>query len=116
VEGGTLIPSDFGYSKSRELLFYLLCHPPRTREQIGLALWPEASASQLRGSFHEALRRLRKALGGAQWIVYENKRYSFNSSLRGYYFFDVEAFEERLTEARKLLTCAWLPKLQIPAA
>jgi DNA-binding SARP family transcriptional activator len=98
VGGRTLTSSDFGYSKPRELLFYLLCHPPRTREQIGLALWLEA---QLRGSFHEALRRLRKALGGAQWIVYENKRYSFDRSV-GSYFFDVEAFEEKLAKAGKV--------------
>jgi DNA-binding SARP family transcriptional activator len=102
VAGHTLTSSDFGYAKPRELLFYLLSHPPRTREQIGLALWPEASASQLRGSFHEALRRLRKALGGSRWIVHENKRYSFNPSLKGhYFFFDVEAFEEKLTEAER---------------
>jgi DNA-binding SARP family transcriptional activator len=97
----TLSPSEIGYAKPKELLFYLLNNPPRTREQIGLAIWPEASASQLRRSFHEALRHLRKALGGAQWIVYENKRYSFNRSLEGHYFFDVEAFEQRLAEARK---------------
>jgi hypothetical protein len=35
--------------KSRELLYYLLSHPEgRTKEQIGLALWPEASTAQLR--------------------------------------------------------------------
>jgi predicted ATPase/DNA-binding SARP family transcriptional activator len=102
VAGRDLSPSEFGYAKPQGLLFYLLSHPPRTREQTGLALWPEASPSQLRGSFHEALRRLRKALGGSQWIVHENKRYSFNHSLKGYYFFDVEAFESELREARKV--------------
>jgi DNA-binding SARP family transcriptional activator len=103
VAGHTLTSSDFGYAKPRELLFYLLSHPPRTREQIGLSLWPEASSSQLRGSFHEALRRLRKALGGAKWIVHENKHYSFNRSLGGSsYYFDVEAFEQRLAEARRV--------------
>ena len=101
VGSHTLTSSDFGYAKPKELLFYLLSHPPRTREQIGLALWPDASPSKLRGSFHEALRHLRKALGGAQWIVHENKRYSFNRSLEGHYFFDVEAFESKLAEARK---------------
>jgi DNA-binding SARP family transcriptional activator len=34
--------------------------------------------------------------------VHENKRYSFNRLLKGYYFFDVEAFEPELAEARKL--------------
>ena len=56
--------------KSRELLYYLLSFPQgRTKEQIGLALWPEASTSQLRSSFHDTLYRLRRALGGKEWIV-----------------------------------------------
>jgi predicted ATPase/DNA-binding SARP family transcriptional activator len=99
-EGRPLTSSEFGYAKPRELLFYLLSHPPRTREQIGLALWPEASASKLRGSFHDALHRLRKALGGSEWVVHEGGRYSFNRSLG--YFFDAQAFEERLEKARRL--------------
>src|SRR5207249_2802726 len=43
LAGRALAPTAFAYVKAQELLFYLLCHPPRTREQIGLALWPEAS-------------------------------------------------------------------------
>jgi len=86
--------------KPRELLFYLLSHPPRTKEQIGLALWPEASTSQLRSSFHDTLYRLRKALGAKEWILFHKGRYSFNRSLP--YFFDVEAFEESLSEARRV--------------
>ncbi len=35
-----LAPSEWTYAKTRELLFYLLSHPSRTKEQIGLALWP----------------------------------------------------------------------------
>jgi DNA-binding SARP family transcriptional activator len=50
--------------KPRELLYYLLSHPEgRTKEQIVLALWPDASASQLRSSFHDTMFRLRRALG-----------------------------------------------------
>jgi len=65
VERGehALTPSQWGYAKPKELLFYLLSHPPRTKEQIGLALWPEASSSQLRSSLHRTLHHLRKALG-----------------------------------------------------
>ena len=51
--------------KPRELIYFLLSHPEgRTKEQIGLALWPEASTAQLRSSFHDTLYRLRRALGG----------------------------------------------------
>jgi predicted ATPase/two-component SAPR family response regulator len=102
VERGeqALSPSEWGYAKPRELLFYLLSHPPRAKEQIGLSLWPEASSSQLRSSLHRTLHHLRKALGRAEWISFEKGRYSFNRSLG--YFYDAEAFESKLAEARRL--------------
>ena len=98
-----LTPSDWTYAKSRELLFYLLSHPPRTREQIGLYLWPDASPSRLRKAFHNVVYYLRRALGDQGWILFEGGRYSFNRSL-GRFFFDVEAFEVNLAEARRLKT------------
>ncbi|MBV9879796.1 MAG: AAA family ATPase, partial [Gemmatirosa sp.] len=59
----------WGSARPRELLVYLLMHPEgRTKEQVGLAFWPDASAAQLRNSFHVTLHRLRKALGGADWV------------------------------------------------
>jgi len=87
--------------KSRELLYYLLSHPEgRTKEQIGLALWPEASTAQLRSSFHDTVFRLRRSLGGKEWVVFEKRRYAFGRSLD--YFYDVEEFEGHLSEARRL--------------
>jgi len=87
----------------RELLFYLLSYPEgRTKEQIGLALWPEASTSQLRSSFHDTLYHLRRALGGKEWISFQKGRYYFGRSL--FYSYDVEAFEWNLSEARRLRT------------
>jgi DNA-binding SARP family transcriptional activator len=94
-----LASSEWGYAKPKELLFYLLSHPPRTKEQVGLALWPEASTAQLRSNFHVTVYRLRRALGRPEWIVFENGRYAFNRSLS--YFFDAEAFELGLAEARR---------------
>ena len=86
--------------KPRELLYYLPSHlEGRTKEQIGLALWPEASTSQLRSSFHETLYRLRRALGGKEWISFRKGRYAFGGSLPYYY---VEAYERDLDEARRL--------------
>jgi DNA-binding SARP family transcriptional activator len=87
--------------KPRELLFFLLSHPEgRTKEQIGLALWPEASASQLRSSFHDTVYRLRRALGGKEWIAFKKGRYTFERSLS--YSYDVEDFEQNLAEARRV--------------
>ena len=87
--------------KPRELLFYLLSHPEgRTKEQIGLALWPEASTAQLRSSFHDTVFRLRRALGGKGWVLFEKRRYFFGRTLS--YSYDVEDFEEHLAEGRRL--------------
>nr|MBA2714505.1 tetratricopeptide repeat protein [Rubrobacteraceae bacterium] len=87
--------------KSRELLYYLLSHPEgRTKEQIGLSLWPEASTAQLRSSFHDTMFRLRRALGGKEWVVFEKRRYAFGRSLD--YSYDVAAFEQNVSEARRL--------------
>ena len=99
-KGGHPLDSVDWIHKPRELLFYLLSHPPRSKEQTGLSLWPEASTSQLRSSFHDTLYRLRQALGAKEWVIFEKGRYSFNRSLP--YFFDVEAFEESLSEARRV--------------
>lgn len=95
-----LAPADWGSAKPRELLLHLLCHPEgRTKAQIGLALWPEASPAQLRNNFHVALHHLRRALGGAEWVVYEGDRYAFNRALP--YRYDTEEFERHLAGARE---------------
>ncbi|RIK44641.1 MAG: hypothetical protein DCC55_01895 [Chloroflexi bacterium] len=91
--------SEWTYAKARELLFYLLCHPSRTREQIGLVFWPDASPAQLRNSFGVALYHLRRALGRTEWIVFDDDRYAFNRTLP--YWFDLEAFEDHLLQARQ---------------
>jgi DNA-binding SARP family transcriptional activator len=99
--GGRPLASPEWIHKPRELLFYLLCHPEgRTKEQIGLALWPDASTSQLRSSFHDAVYRLRRALGDKEWVSFQKGRYAFERSLP--YYFDVEDFEENLSEAQRL--------------
>ncbi len=87
--------------KPRELLYYLLTHPEgRTKEQIGLALWPEASTARLRSSFHDTVFRLRRALGAKEWIAFRKGRYAFENSLS--YSFDVEDFEKNVLEASRL--------------
>jgi len=92
--------SAWGSARPRELLAYLLMHPDgRTKEQVGVAFWPEASASQLRNSFHVTLHRLRKALGGAEWVTVTNDRYRVDPELVAH--FDVTAFERDVAEARR---------------
>ncbi|MBI4787198.1 MAG: tetratricopeptide repeat protein [Chloroflexi bacterium] len=91
--------ADWRYSKTREMFFYLLCHPCRTKEQIGVVLWPDASDAQLRSNFRVALYHLRQALGRSEWILFENDQYAFNRDLP--FWFDVEHFEQGVAEARK---------------
>jgi len=99
-EGRPLGSPDWS-QKPRELLYFLLSHPEgRTKEQIGLALWPEASTAQLRSSFHDTLYRLRRALGAKEWVSFERGRYAFGRSLS--YSYDVEAFGESVSMARGL--------------
>jgi DNA-binding SARP family transcriptional activator len=100
---GLPIDSPDWIQKPRELLYYLLSHPEgRTKEQIGFSLWPEASTSQLRSSFHDTIYRLRKALGGKEWISFRKGRYTFERSLP--YSYDVEDFQGNLSNARMLRT------------
>jgi predicted ATPase/DNA-binding SARP family transcriptional activator len=88
----------WGSARPRELLVYLLMHPEgRTKEQVGLAFWPDASAAQLRNNFHVTLHRLRKTLGGVDWIASSGDRYRVDPSLS--LDFDVSAFDRDVTAA-----------------
>jgi DNA-binding SARP family transcriptional activator len=94
--------SAWGSARPRELLAYLLMHPEgRTKEQVGLAFWPDASPAQLRNSFHVTLHRLRKALGGSEWITLVDDRYRVEPELLEE--LDVAAFEREVAEARRAL-------------
>jgi predicted ATPase/DNA-binding SARP family transcriptional activator len=92
----------WGSARPRELLLYLLLHPEgRTKEQVGLAFWPDASPAQLRNSFHVTLHRLRRALGGADWVTVVSDRYRIPPDLIEE--FDARAFEQDVTAARVAL-------------
>jgi len=98
LRGDELITSSqWGMAKSKELLFYLLCHGQRRKDQIGTDLWPELSPAKLRSSFHVALYRLRRALAQQDCVQYENEQYFFNR--RTNYWFDVEEFEKAINKA-----------------
>jgi non-specific serine/threonine protein kinase len=92
--------TDLTYTKARELLYFLLQHPPSTKEQIGLALWPDATPDYLRTTFRVVIHHLRRALGREVWIARQQQYYAFNRSLP--YWYDVEAFEATVREATML--------------
>jgi DNA-binding SARP family transcriptional activator len=92
----------WGSARPRELLIYLLMHPEgRTKEQVGLIFWPEASSAQLRNSFHVTLHRLRKALRNPNWITATNDRYRVDPEIIEE--FDVANFERDVAMARRAL-------------
>ena len=75
--GGKPIASDGrGSNRARELLVFLLAHPPGpTKDEVGVAFWPDATADQVKNSFHVTLHRLRKLLGGADTVTLDGARY-----------------------------------------
>ena len=90
--------AEWGMAKSKELLFYLLCHKQRRKDQISSDLWPELSPAKVRSAFHVALYRLRRALSQQDCVVYEGDQYFFNRRI--HYWFDVEEFERSIEMAR----------------
>jgi len=73
---GRELPADaLPVGKARELLLFLVLHERATREQVGLALWPDASAAQVRNTFHVTLHHLRRLLGDAAWVVFDQGAY-----------------------------------------
>jgi predicted ATPase/DNA-binding SARP family transcriptional activator len=74
---GRPLPADaWPFAKPKELLVLLALHPAgRTRDEVGRALWPGASPTQVKNSFHVALHHLRRTLGSPDWVVIEGDRY-----------------------------------------
>jgi predicted ATPase/DNA-binding SARP family transcriptional activator len=100
VDGEAIPASAWGSARPRELLVYLLMHPEgRTKEQVGLALWPDATTTQLRNNFHVTMHRLRKALGRADWIDLQGERYRVLPSALAE--FDALAFDREVCDAMR---------------
>jgi DNA-binding SARP family transcriptional activator len=101
--GDRVVPSSaWGSARPRELLAYLLLHPEgRTKDQVGLAFWPDASPAQLRNNFHVTLHRLRRALGSADWVTLVGDRYQVDPALVE--SFDALEFERDVAAARRAL-------------
>jgi len=100
-DGTRISPEAWRSAKPRELLLYLLVHPSgRTRDQLGLAFWPDASAAQVKNNFHVTLHQVRRALGTAELVVFDGERYVINWSLG--VDFDARRFEEDVRSALRM--------------
>jgi predicted ATPase/DNA-binding SARP family transcriptional activator len=75
---GVQVPStELTPAKVRELLLYLALHPEgRTKEQIALAIWPDASPAQVRSAFHVTMHQLRRALGRKDAVTFDGGAYA----------------------------------------
>ncbi len=82
---------------ARQLLFCLMFKCRMSREQIGLALWPDNTSEQIRQKFHTTLHRLRHAVG-SNVIRFEDDLYFINPDLD--VWCDVYAFEALVQQAR----------------
>jgi predicted ATPase/DNA-binding SARP family transcriptional activator/Tfp pilus assembly protein PilF len=84
--GDTLL--DVG--SQRDLLLFLLSHPlGASKEQIGAALWPDADPAKLRNNFHVSVHRLRKVLGGNEWVEAKGDTYAIRPGIE----YDAGTFE-----------------------
>jgi predicted ATPase/DNA-binding SARP family transcriptional activator len=109
-DGALMSPDAWKYAKPRELLLYLLAHRGgRTRDQIGLTFWPDASPAQVKNNFHVALHQVRRALGTADVVVFDGERYVVNWALG--VELDAQRFEDDVSAALREREGA-LPKLE----
>jgi non-specific serine/threonine protein kinase len=92
LQGQPLSADAWRFARPRELLVYLLTHAAgKTRDEIGLDFWPDASAAQVKNNVHVTLHHLRRAIGHTDLVRFEAGRYRIDRS--GGVEFDVEIFE-----------------------
>jgi ATP/maltotriose-dependent transcriptional regulator MalT len=91
---------DWGTAKAKEMLFYLLSFPHRSKEQIGSVFWADLSVARVRSAFHVTIYRLRRALHVPDCILYDEDRYAFNHHIE--YWYDVQEFERLLAQAERI--------------
>jgi LuxR family maltose regulon positive regulatory protein len=85
--------SEWEAASVRHLLFYLLTHPSRSRDQIAAVFWPELSPEKAKASFHTTKFRLKRALG-REALYFDGYCYQVHPDLD--YWFDVAEFERLL--------------------
>lgn len=91
--------ADWKSQTSRDLFFYLLAHPVGvTKEEIGLAFWPDSTPDELRLRFKNCVYRLRRAVGNDVVKYNDDETYQFNRAVD--YEYDVEKFMREISLAK----------------
>ena len=97
--GGEAIPSAaWGSVTARQLLFYMLIHKKRTREEIAAAFWPDLTTRKAKATFHTTKFRLSRALG-QDAIDFDGRLYTLHPDLA--IWFDVNRFGQCLSAWRE---------------
>lgn len=98
LNGEAVPASAWGSVTARQLLFYMLVHSARSREQIFADFWPELSAQKAKTSFHTTKFRLNRALG-MDAIDFDGQLYTLHPDLQ--VWFDVASFHAGLSAWRE---------------
>jgi LuxR family transcriptional regulator, maltose regulon positive regulatory protein len=99
IDGKVINNSEWQTVVARDLFFCLLAHPTGlTKEEVGMFFWPDASPTELKTRFKNAIYRLRGALN-QDVILFENESYRFNQAID--YEYDLEAFLQKVAEGKR---------------
>jgi LuxR family transcriptional regulator, maltose regulon positive regulatory protein len=98
MNGKLVTLSQWQATSVRDLFFFFLTRShPVSKEEIGLAFWPDIDPDRLKLRFKNNLYRLRHTLG-QDVILFDGDRYYFNRAVD--YEYDVEEFDAHLAQVR----------------
>jgi two-component SAPR family response regulator len=101
-DGHKVSASEWQWAMVKEMFFYILLYGPLDRSAIGAVFWPNLTARKVKNNFHNAMTRMRKAVG-ANAVVMEDRLYRIEED----YWFDVEEFEALVKRAQSLSPQDW---------
>jgi len=94
--------SDWKTQTSRDLFLVFLAHPEGlTKEEIGVIFWPDASSSELKLRFKNAIYRMRHAIG-SDVVNFQDNYYIFNRAVD--YEYDVQNFIAAIKKASEKIS------------
>ena len=94
--------SDWKTQTSRDLFLVFLAHPEGlTKEEIGVIFWPDASSSELKLRFKNAIYRMRHAIG-SDVVNFQDDFYIFNRAVD--YEYDVQNFIAAIKKASEKIS------------
>ncbi len=94
--------SDWKTQTSRDLFLVFLAHPEGlTKEEVGVIFWPDASSSELKLRFKNAIYRMRHAIG-SDVVNFQDNYYLFNRAVD--YEYDVQNFIAAIKKASEKIS------------